>query len=75
VTAERDDGEGKGGGGALTDMSVEETNKMRAKLGLKPLEGEEPMRQFPGGGRGPGRCEAAVPAALDPGLRRGTDCA
>ena len=46
-----------------------------AKLGLKPLEGEEPMRQFPGGGRGLGRCEAAVPAALDPGLRRGTDCA
>jgi len=29
-------------------------------------------RLFPGEGRGPGRCEAAVPAALDPGLRRGT---
>jgi isoleucyl-tRNA synthetase len=28
---------------------------------------------FPGEGRGPGRGEAAVPAALDPGLRRGTD--
>jgi len=27
---------------------------------------------LPGEGRGPGRCEAAVPAALDPGLRRGT---
>ena len=27
---------------------------------------------FPGEGRDPGRCEAAVPAALDPGLRRGT---
>src|SRR4051812_4232427 len=26
----------------------------------------------PGEGRGPGRCKAAVPAALDPGLRRGT---
>ena len=43
-----------------------------AKLGLKPMVAEEPMRQFPGAGRGPGRCEAAVPAALDPGLRRGT---
>ena len=42
-----------------------------AKLGLKPLAGEEPMRSFPGGGRDPGRCEAAVPAALDPGLCRG----
>ena len=30
---------------------------------------------FPGEGRGPGRCEAAVPAALDPGLRRGTEIA
>jgi UDP-N-acetylmuramoylalanine--D-glutamate ligase len=28
---------------------------------------------FPGEGRGPGRCDAAVPAALDPGLRRGTE--
>lgn len=28
---------------------------------------------FPGEGRGPGRGEAADPAALDPGLRRGTD--
>jgi len=45
------------------------------KLGLTPLSGEEPMRQFRGESRGPGRCEAAVPAALDPGLRRGTDCA
>ena len=27
---------------------------------------------YPGEGRGPGRCEAAVPAALDPGLRRET---
>jgi biotin synthase len=44
-----------------------------AKLGLKPLQAEEPMRQFPGEGRDPGRCEAAVPAALDPGLRRGTE--
>ncbi|HEX5238058.1 MAG TPA: radical SAM protein, partial [Sphingomicrobium sp.] len=40
------------------------------KLGLTPLRGEEPMRQFPG--RDPSRCEAAVPAALGPGLRRGT---
>jgi biotin synthase len=46
---------------------------MFAKLGLKPLQAEEPMRQFPGEGRDPGRCEAAVPAALDPGFRRGTD--
>ncbi len=30
---------------------------------------------FPGEGRDPGRCEAAVPAALDPGLRRGTEIA
>ena len=29
-------------------------------------------RLFPGEGRDPGRCGAAVPAALDPGLRRGT---
>ena len=42
-----------------------------AKLGLKSLACDEPMRQFPGEGRDPGRCEAAVPAALDPGLRRG----
>ncbi len=32
-------------------------------------------RLLPGEGRGPGRCEAAVPAALDPGLRRGTEIA
>jgi UDP-N-acetylmuramoylalanine--D-glutamate ligase len=32
-------------------------------------------RLFPGEGRDPGRCEAAVPAALDPGLRRGTEVA
>ena len=31
-------------------------------------------RLLPGEGRGPG-CEAAVPAALDPGLRRGTEIA
>ncbi|MEO6359493.1 MAG: biotin synthase BioB [Sphingomicrobium sp.] len=58
-----------------------------AKLGLKPMQAEEPMRahEFPGeddqnapspNGAGfdhdPGRCEAAVPAALGPGLRRGT---
>jgi biotin synthase len=48
---------------------------MFAKLGLRPLAGEEPMRQFPGEGRGPGRCKAAVPAALDPGVRRGTESA
>jgi len=30
---------------------------------------------FPGDGRDPGRGEAAVPAALDPGLRRGTEIA
>ncbi len=30
---------------------------------------------FPGEGRDPGRCEAAVPAVLDPGLRRGTEVA
>jgi len=30
---------------------------------------------FPGVGRDPGRCGAAVPAALDPGLRRGTEIA
>jgi UDP-N-acetylmuramoylalanine--D-glutamate ligase len=30
-------------------------------------------RLFPGEGRDPGRGEAAVPAALDPGLRRGTE--
>ena len=30
---------------------------------------------LPGEGRGPGRGEAAVPAALDPGLRRGTEIA
>jgi len=30
---------------------------------------------FPGEGRDPGRGEAAVPAALDPGLRRGTEIA
>ena len=47
---------------------------MLAKLGLKPMEAEEPMRQFPGEGGDPGRCEAAVPAALNPGLRRGTSC-
>ena len=46
-----------------------------AKLGLKPLETGEPMRQFPGEGRYPGRREAAVPAALDPGLGRGTESA
>jgi biotin synthase len=46
-----------------------------AKLGLRPLAGEEPMRQFPGEGRDPGRCEAAVPAALGPGLRRRTESA
>ena len=28
---------------------------------------------FPGEGRDPGRCEAAVPPALGPGLRRGTE--
>ena len=45
------------------------------KLGLKAMEAEEPMRTqvFPGEGRDPGRCGAAVPAALDPGLRRGTE--
>jgi biotin synthase len=43
------------------------------KLGLEPLSGEEPMRQFPGVSRDPGRCEAAVPAPLGPGLRRGTE--
>jgi UDP-N-acetylmuramoylalanine--D-glutamate ligase len=32
-------------------------------------------KMFPGEGRDPGRCEAAVPAALDPGLRRGTEIA
>ena len=32
-------------------------------------------RLLTGEGRGPGRCEAAVPAALDPGLRRGTEIA
>ncbi|MES2136254.1 MAG: UDP-N-acetylmuramoyl-L-alanine--D-glutamate ligase [Pseudomonadota bacterium] len=32
-------------------------------------------RLLPGEGRGPGRGEAAVPAALDPGLRRGTEIA
>ncbi len=32
-------------------------------------------RLLPGEGRDPGRCEAAVPAALDPGLRRGTEIA
>jgi UDP-N-acetylmuramoylalanine--D-glutamate ligase len=32
-------------------------------------------RLCPGEGRGRGRCEAAVPAALDPGLRRGTEIA
>ena len=32
-------------------------------------------RLHPGEGRGPGRCEAAVPAALDLGLRRGTELA
>jgi UDP-N-acetylmuramoylalanine--D-glutamate ligase len=32
-------------------------------------------RLFPGEGRGPGRCEAAVPAALDPGFRRGAEVA
>jgi biotin synthase len=42
-----------------------------AKLGLRPLAAEEPKRQFPGVGRDPGRCNAAVSAALDPGLRRG----
>ena len=61
---------------------------MFARLGLKPMESEEPMRQFPGemtgthrppdgagsGSWDPGRCEAAVPAALDPGLRRVTHC-
>jgi len=46
---------------------------MFAKLGLKPLQAEEPMRQFPGEGRDPGRCEAAVPAALAPPFRRGAD--
>jgi UDP-N-acetylmuramoylalanine--D-glutamate ligase len=30
---------------------------------------------FPGEGRDPGRCDAAVPAALDPGLRRGAEIA
>jgi UDP-N-acetylmuramoylalanine--D-glutamate ligase len=30
---------------------------------------------FSGEGRSPGRCEAAVPAALDPALRRGTEIA
>jgi UDP-N-acetylmuramoylalanine--D-glutamate ligase len=30
---------------------------------------------FSGEGRSPGRCEAAVPAALDPGVRRGTEIA
>jgi UDP-N-acetylmuramoylalanine--D-glutamate ligase len=30
---------------------------------------------LPGEGRGPGPCEAALPAALDPGLRRGTEIA
>jgi UDP-N-acetylmuramoylalanine--D-glutamate ligase len=30
---------------------------------------------YPGVGRDPGLCEAAVPAALDPGLRRGTEVA
>jgi UDP-N-acetylmuramoylalanine--D-glutamate ligase len=30
---------------------------------------------LPGEGRDPGRCDAAVPAALDPGLRRGTEIA
>jgi UDP-N-acetylmuramoylalanine--D-glutamate ligase len=30
-------------------------------------------RLLTGEGRGPGRCEAAVPAALDPGFRRGTE--
>ena len=44
-----------------------------AKLGLRPMQADEPMRQFPGEGRDPGRCEAAVPAALGPGLRRGTE--
>ncbi len=43
-----------------------------AKLGMVAMTGEEPMRQFPGEGRGPGRCGAAVPASLDPSLRRGT---
>ena len=32
-------------------------------------------RLLPGEGRGPGGCEAAIPAALDPGLRRGTEIA
>ena len=32
-------------------------------------------RLLPGEGRGPGGCEAAVPAALDPGLSRGTEVA
>ncbi len=32
-------------------------------------------RLLPGEGRDPGRCEAAVPAALGPGLRRGTEIA
>jgi UDP-N-acetylmuramoylalanine--D-glutamate ligase len=32
-------------------------------------------RLLPGEGRGPGGCEAAVPAALDPGLRRGPEIA
>ena len=39
--AERDRREGKGGGGGgfKDECSVEETNKMRAELGLKPLKG------------------------------------